>query len=336
MSEYLFSARGRDNMPYGAKMSEAQNILLNIDQTLKRYSHTAVKKITNNHDSYSERLSENTIVLLGQKEIVKEKNPIRFDFFSFFLCLKGQLSYKINEQTYALQEASCQLIPPGSSISFEGTTDNAEISILLFTEVGIKLYSEEPMNESIKILFDYHRNHTQNFLLSSGLFTRIKTIFQDINTELKSKEVGYMSIVKLRIVELLTILKRFNLSPTPLNSHVKNNAQVLVHKYLELVDKHYLDKSKVGDYAKLLAISQKYLSGVVKSILGNKALFYIHNRKIQEASYLLQHSNLSTEEIASKLNFKYQSEFSRFFKLYAKMTPKQFRLCSHSSMVPHI
>lgn len=52
---------------------------------------------------------------------------------------------------------------------------------------------------------------------------------------------------------------------------------------------------------------------------------YIHREKLQEAEYLLLHTNYSLSEITSYLNYPSQSYFTEIFKKYNQMTPQQYR-----------
>ena len=46
---------------------------------------------------------------------------------------------------------------------------------------------------------------------------------------------------------------------------------------------------------------------------------------ITEAKYLLDNTDLSIKEIATKLNFPTQSFFGKYFKQYVGISPKEYR-----------
>lgn len=52
---------------------------------------------------------------------------------------------------------------------------------------------------------------------------------------------------------------------------------------------------------------------------------YINRKKIEESKFLLQNTKLSILEIAIMLNFTDQSYFTKVFKKYTNLSPKQYR-----------
>lgn len=147
------------------------------------------------------------------------------------------------------------------------------------------------------------------------------------------KQEDYLDIIKLLILKLLFILKRCKTTTTPVTSvHFETKAQKIAHDYLNLVEKQFIEVKKVSDYAKLLNVSSKHLSETIKKVLGNKALFYIHNRLLKEAQYLLEFTNLDIVEISTILHFNNQSVFTKFFKTFCDMTPSQYRLVTKQAL----
>jgi len=52
---------------------------------------------------------------------------------------------------------------------------------------------------------------------------------------------------------------------------------------------------------------------------------YINSRKIEESKYMLIYTNRSISEVAFHFKFCNQSYYTRLFKEFVGMTPKQFR-----------
>ena len=52
---------------------------------------------------------------------------------------------------------------------------------------------------------------------------------------------------------------------------------------------------------------------------------YIHREKLQEARYLLRHTDSTLSQITNYLNYPSQSYFTQIFKKYEGMTPQQYR-----------
>ncbi|WP_256146664.1 helix-turn-helix domain-containing protein [Bacillus thuringiensis] len=68
-----------------------------------------------------------------------------------------------------------------------------------------------------------------------------------------------------------------------------------------------------------------YLSTLFKNEVGMTLSEYIHREKVAEAKKLLTLTNYSLLEISTFLNFNNQSYFTKIFKKYTEVTPKQYR-----------
>ncbi|UPJ18310.1 AraC family transcriptional regulator [Bacillus cereus] len=68
-----------------------------------------------------------------------------------------------------------------------------------------------------------------------------------------------------------------------------------------------------------------YLSTLFKNEVGMTLSEYIHREKMEEAKKLLSLTNYSLLEISTLLNFNNQSYFTKIFKKYTEVTPKQYR-----------
>lgn len=67
------------------------------------------------------------------------------------------------------------------------------------------------------------------------------------------------------------------------------------------------------------------LKNMFKSIYGTSIATHIREHRMEYAAQLLQNSNLSIADIASKVGYDSQSRFSSAFKKQYKMLPKEYR-----------
>lgn len=99
----------------------------------------------------------------------------------------------------------------------------------------------------------------------------------------------------------------------------------LVNRFRQLVATFYLEKRTVVDYADLLHITPNYLSEIVKEVTGSTARQFIVERLFTEAKNLLRHTDMDISTVAYTLGFDEPTNFGKFFKNYAGITPGQFR-----------
>lgn len=111
-------------------------------------------------------------------------------------------------------------------------------------------------------------------------------------------------------------------APEQHNTPYKN---VIVERFMELVQEHYREERLIGFYADKLCITPKYLSKLVKDNTGRSAGDWIENHVILEARAMLQSSDMTIQQIATELNFPNQSFFGKYFKRVMGVSPKQYR-----------
>ena len=267
------------------------------------------------------------VILLESNNLVKNIPPIKIGFYALSLCIEGESIHHMNQYSFHIRPYTLELITPNTLFHFEDFSEYNKRYIIFFTEDFIRSYQKQHVTKNIENLFKYLHSNVTPVNLSAPLFTRVLNIYEDINTELYDKEEDYTLIVHLLIFKLLFLLKRSKKEEekTAYQQPTTRPHQIANH-YLELIEKHFLECKKVADYSPYLNITTKHLGETIKEVLGKNALYYIHQRVLNEALYLLEYSNLSIKQIATALKYENQSEFSRLFKNYYKLTPKQFKL----------
>lgn len=90
--------------------------------------------------------------------------------------------------------------------------------------------------------------------------------------------------------------------------------------------RHHLSESiKTEDIAKSLYISRSYLSVRFKEETKENISTFITKIRIDEAKRLLRYTDKSLTMIALYLGFSSQSHFTRVFKTFTSLTPKEYR-----------
>lgn len=81
----------------------------------------------------------------------------------------------------------------------------------------------------------------------------------------------------------------------------------------------------VQHFAEKLHLSPKYLSTMLKTLSGQTAQQFIHEKLIELAKEKLSVTDLSVGEIAYNLGFEHTQSFSKLFKSKTSFTPLEFR-----------
>ena len=103
-------------------------------------------------------------------------------------------------------------------------------------------------------------------------------------------------------------------------------------EFLKTIDNHLNDivegrtdtMMEINEIAKLLHLHPTYLSDTIKVFTGKSPCYFYENKIIDIAKSLLEKTQKSITEIAHNLTYD-PSNFTKFFKVYVKMTPKEYR-----------
>lgn len=81
---------------------------------------------------------------------------------------------------------------------------------------------------------------------------------------------------------------------------------------------------EIRDVAELMHIHPKHLSNTIKLVTGNSPCYFVENRILDIVKHHLEENKLAIGEIAKMLTYD-PSNFTKFFKKYIGITPKQYR-----------
>jgi AraC family transcriptional regulator, regulatory protein of adaptative response / methylphosphotriester-DNA alkyltransferase methyltransferase len=106
----------------------------------------------------------------------------------------------------------------------------------------------------------------------------------------------------------------------------------IVDTYAAELDKHLAaiksgeadEMLEIGDFARIMHIHPTHLSNTIHEVLGVSACSIFEHKILTMAKDMLLNTNLSIAQIARQLTYD-PSNFTKFFKNYEGMTPKQFR-----------
>ncbi len=82
---------------------------------------------------------------------------------------------------------------------------------------------------------------------------------------------------------------------------------------------------RIDDLAQALAVSSRTLIRRFKQVTGDTPLQHIQKLRIERSKYLLETSQLPTDEVIQRVGYQDNSTFGRIFKRYTGLTPGQYR-----------
>jgi AraC family transcriptional regulator, transcriptional activator of pobA len=167
--------------------------------------------------------------------------------------------------------------------------------------------------------------HTNFFKLNSKKYQELKPHFQYLFTNYHAVNNNQYQTTYAIFLSLLYRLKDFTAIQNQITQDFSSPQQLLVQKYIQLVNQNYLTYRTVEEYANLLHVTPNYLSHCIKTITDKNALTILNERIIKEAKQLVLYTNFDISEIAYQLHFSDNSNFGKFFKKHTNLTPLEFR-----------
>ena len=210
-----------------------------------------------------------------------------------------------------------------------------EMRDLRFDEDGyILLFHEDFLNghllhEDIQrySFFDYEANEALHLAPKEEKI--IRNIFYTIDQEYNNNEDEFSKeIILAGINSLLKYAERFYKRQF---INRKQLSGTTVTEFNKILQNYINDGSlqnrlpSVGDFARRLNISSRYLTDLLKVETGKTAIELIHIALISEAKNRLRKKDKTVSEIAFNLGFENMSYFSRLFKKQTGMLPTSYK-----------
>jgi len=188
-------------------------------------------------------------------------------------------------------------------------------------------FTEEFLNHFPRLLFSKF-NHLAEVKIDQKenlVFEKLFDVFRmEYNTVTKNQKV---------LVNLLQsiLCKLDEIKCRQLTGITHNQSTDLIDRLQLLFDVHITQHRSVQFYANLLHITPRQLGKAIKVTFNHTTENLISQRLLIEVKRELVYGDKTFTQIAYDLNFQDSSYFTKFFKKYTKMTPKEFRKNSLSA-----
>jgi AraC family transcriptional activator of pobA len=207
---------------------------------------------------------------------------------------------------------------PGLVYSFR--RDSATYGYLIYFKLPCFSYFKPAFQKEFPF---FSMLNTGFFKLTHEKFAELSQDFEEVFTAYEGAKDH--TAASLKLLALLYQIKAFPVFNNGLQEHTATPQQALLHKYITLINAHYIEKRKVEDYAELLFVTPNHLSQVVKSVSGKNALHFINERVLSEARSFISYTELGIAEISYRVGFSDPSNFGKFFKKHTGLSPFDYR-----------
>lgn len=140
----------------------------------------------------------------------------------------------------------------------------------------------------------------KKYILKSSLLEDLPMALEDIKKDLTNK-----------------------LEDTDSSIDVKNETE-LIQNTKRFIEENYSERLTLEDIANEVHVNKAYLNRTFKAQTGENLFEYINRLKIKKAKIYIKKYNKKIYEVAQLLGFEDTAYFSRIFKKYEGISPKEY------------
>jgi AraC-like DNA-binding protein len=265
---------------------------------------------------------------------LKRNHSIRLNSFNtsssehirFYYIIDGKFEWFINGQHQILYPSDIAIILPGQTLG----TDKGYLDIGTLYWLHIEVDKTE---EAAKMLLGNWSGISpgevitmKKILLLNNIpvISKLReagTIFQNMQNEIFTQEIGYSARINQLIDELFILIAR---QLTRQNNSHRDFPQTFL-KLEKTLRQNLSHQWTVEEMAALVGLGTTAFNEKVKNFTGFSPLNYLINIRISEAIKLLKREDVNVTNIALETGFYSSQHFSTTFKKLTGYTPSQFR-----------
>lgn len=227
--------------------------------------------------------------------------------YDFIICIAGCAEFYINDETILLTEGSALLVPPNRPFSAEHKGDDYFVAVAQHFE--LKVFGDLDFFKLIKY---------SNYLSFSN-WDYIKTVL------VRYKDLSSSQTRKFEQHALFNIiLSQFIYAAFRFSQIDRSRDYAFIFQMLDHIQNHFIKEDVLQTALQFSPYSRDYTSKKFRKVIGYSPKQYIIKTRLNFARNLLL-QDITIKEAAYQCGFNDELYFSRIFKKYIHMSPKEYR-----------
>ncbi|MGN5520093.1 helix-turn-helix domain-containing protein [Halopseudomonas sp. Lyrl_26] len=245
------------------------------------------------------------------------------DLVQLLYVRQGQVELEIEGQQSCFSQPVIQVTPAlcVHGFRFSRNVDGYVLSLALplVEELGRLLGGRVFSTASAHLLTIPERQYLDNVL---------DQLWQEYNALNEGRDVMLSASIHVLLIWLHRLQRKDTAQTAP-----HDRGEQHLSAFLQLLEQHYREHWSIDSYATRLGVSAPHLNALCRRLCHQSALQIISQRLLLEAKRCLIYTSMTVSQVADNLGFSEPAYFSRFFKRYTGMPPRQFRM--HSGQETH-
>jgi len=258
------------------------------------------------------------------------------DFVELVYVVRGKGKHCFEGAAYDICAGDVFIINPGETHAYTvDSADTMEIINCLFLPSLIpdSLIRELDLTNSMDYFYVHpflcstlRFNHRLN--LHGAAADAALALLESMLREQREANVGFATVVRLQLLELLILLSRYyknmrmrGSAPSPRRQERIMTAR-RVYGYME---RNYDKKITLQSLSELFNVSARHLNRLLQEQFGKSAVDLLHDIRIARAKHLLLETDEKVLSVAASVGYEDSSFFTRLFQRHVGCSPTQYR-----------
>jgi len=224
---------------------------------------------------------------------------------------RGVVRAEVGGGVLVLPPGSLLLAPPGSGLRL---TD-LEVPSVSFSRSLVGVFAESLDAAVVRVL----TGPPGAVRLSASDAQEAVALLEGIRREVREVGAGSLSLVRLKVLELLLLFVR------GLGPEAGSEGLVRVDEVRLFLDEHYADDASVADVARHFGLHPASLSRAFRRETGSTVVDYLNRVRVRKSCDLLKRTQAPILEIALFVGYHSLSHFNLIFRRSTGMSPRDYR-----------
>ena len=232
----------------------------------------------------------------------------------------GSAVYDFGDESGNVNRGDIIFAGTGERRCFRNANGLQMYAVLFKNDIFTLSNSIESENEYLKIFMNSCREK-RVFELATDDFMKIHILLDEMYAEYKGDDIFRKTALISYFSIIAVIISRLDGKTC---GYEQRNT-VNVSDTASFIENHFAEKFSLDELAAMSHYSPRQFTRIFISIYGTTPQKYILSLRLKKACTLLKETDISVEDTALRCGFGDGNYFSRMFRKYIGMTPKQYR-----------
>lgn len=248
-----------------------------------------------------------------------------YDFWEFFYVDAGEISLDLSGAEFLLKQGDIGFCKPGTRYSLQGGAPNAA------RVFALSFFCDSP---DMRVFFDKHGALPAE--LAHHMPMLMQTAYQCFEMPVQGlpreplalkldaafgAEQSFVNRFELFLIELAR--KEISPNTVPLVSKALLKDELVI-RVITILEESIYQKLTMSQIVQDLNYSETYIARRFKSVCGQSIMSYYLQLRICESQRLIRETEKNFTEIAGILGFSDSQHFTKTFKRYVNLSPKEY------------